>query len=409
MRKFTYTAKTGPKDIVNGTIEANDERDAVARILASGRVPVLVKPLIDSPAASAATLASDWKVVHARAPLADVAVMTRQMSDLLDAGLPILKALDLLSRQKQHPVIAPALVRMRRAIQEGSSLSAAMGQFPGIFSPIFVQMVRCGESGGNVSEVLVNLADFCDKDLEMRSKVKGALLYPGIIFCVGILTMAVMLTFILPRMTAMFEDMDTALPLPTQIVMAVSGFCAAYWWVILGVLAAIGYGLRRLWLDPAGRMAAERFFLTIPIVNEFLRDAETSRFSRTLGTLLQNGVIISAALESASAVVENTVFKADIKAAVQKVKAGSGVSQALKGSALFPELSLNLLAVGEEGGRLERGFFKLTVLCERRMNDTAQTFVTILGPAVLVGVVGVVGFMVIAMLLPMFKMNEMIQ
>ncbi len=400
-------AKAGPHETVDGVIEANDERDAVARIMARGHTPVWVTIEADSAVVSSGPLAADRRASSVKAPLAAVAMLTRQMADLLDAGLPILRALELLTRQKQHPALALALARMRKMVQEGSALSGAMALYPGIFSPVFIQMVRCGEAAGNVAQVLAHLADFCDKDLQLRSQVKGALLYPGIIFCVGLLTMAVMLTFILPRMIAMFDDMDRVLPLPTRLVIAVSDFCAAYWWLMLGFIAAVVSVLMRAWADPLGRLRVERFFLKIPIVNGFLRDAETARFSRTLGTLLENGVIISAALESAAAVVENSVFKADIKTAVQKVRAGSSVSQALKGSDLFPELSLNLLAVGEEGGRLERGFAKLTHLCERRMNETAQTFMTVLGPAVLVCVVAVIGFMVIAMLLPIFRMNDM--
>jgi type II secretory pathway component PulF len=269
-------------------------------------------------------------------------------------------------------------------------------------------MVKSGELGGYLSKVLNRLADFIEQDLIMRSQIKSSLLYPVIIFCVGLLTMFVLLTFVLPRLTVMFDDFGAALPLPTQIVIAVSGFFAQFWWLILGVVGGGIYYLQSWLKTTPGRLSLESFVMKVPILNEFVQSAQTALFAKTMATLLENGVTITAALESVTATMDNLLLKEHMQTVTLKVKQGGSLMDALKGSNYFSEVALNLIAVGEESGKLEKGLNKLAVMYERLTTETAKNFVTILGPMVLVVVVAIVGFVIIAMLLPMFSMNMII-
>jgi len=404
MPHYTYKAKRGPQDITAGLIQADSPEAAVAKIIQSGQTPLEVKLQADKPAA-----AGRGKVHSSnKIPLSVLAVFTRQLYDLLDAELPLLRSLDILARQKQHASLSPVIKQMAQTVNDGASLSTAMIQHSRIFGPLYVNMVKSGESSGHLPEVLSRLAMFTEKDLEIRSKVRSSLLYPLIILMVGALTLFVLLTFVLPRLTTMFEDFGAELPLPTKIVVALSGFFSNFWWLIILATAGIVYLIRQYANSPRGKEDIDRRVLTIPVISDFIREAELASFARTLGTLLESRIAIPVALESTAGVMGNTVFREEVKSIAEKVRAGVSLAQALKSSAVFSDIAINIVAVGEETGKLEKGLEKLARACDRRIQETSETFVTILGPLVLVIVVGIVGFMVVSMLLPMFKMNMII-
>jgi general secretion pathway protein F len=268
--------------------------------------------------------------------------------------------------------------------------------------------VRAAESSGQLPLVLNRLAQFLEADMQMLAKVKASLLYPAIILLVGLMTLFVLLSFVLPRLTLMFEDFDAQLPLITRMVVGTSQIFARFWWLMAIVLAAAIWWTRSYLQKPEGKAALDRLSLKIPLLKSFIENTQLSRFARTLGMLLESGVPIVTALESVTMVVDNSILQEEIKKMALKVKSGMGLAQAIKTSALFPEMAVDLIAVGQESGKLEKGLYKLAGLCERSSQEMSQVFVTILGPAVLVMVVGVVGFMIVAMLLPMFQMNMII-
>ena len=415
MPSFVYKAKAGPHDVTSGILQADNVQQAIAKIVQAGQTPIEVK-LQDNTAPAAVQAnrrpvpaeGSPKPVKSVKVPLPVISIFTRQMYDMLDAGVALSRSLEVIANQKQHPALKQIVEQMRGFVQEGGSLSAALAQHPAVFPPLYVNMVKSGEASGHLPEVLNRLAQFTEKDLEMQGKVKGSLMYPLIILVIGILTMFVMLTFVLPRMTAMFDDFDAALPWPTQLVVSLSSFCARFWWLIILVTGGIVFYCKQVLATPAGRLWLDQTALKMPILNQFIQQAEMARFARTMGTLLESGLTIPAALESVTAIIENIPLKEEMKEVLIKVKAGTSLTSALKASPLFPEMAINLIAVGEESGKLERGLYKLANTCERGTQETAEAFTTILGPAVLVIVVGIVGFMIVAMLLPMFKMNMII-
>ncbi len=407
MPNFIYKAKSGPSKIITGMLQAENEQEAVNKILQLGQVPLDVR--LESPGASVRRgKIRKSKENVSKVPLATVAIFTRQMCDMVDAGIPLLRSLEILLHQAQHPSMLLVLESMHEFVKGGGSLSGALAQFPETFPLFYVNMVKSGELGGYLPQVLNRLADFIEKDLQIRSQIKGSLLYPMIIFLVGVLTMFVLLTFVLPKLTVMFEDFDTALPMPTQIVIALSGFFSKFWWLILGVAGGAGYFIKR-WLETTqGQMHVETFVLKVPLLKKYVQNSQMALFSRTMGTLLESGVSISSALESVTETIDNTYFKTELQKITQKVREGSSLTAAVKGCPYFSEVAVNLIVVGEEGGKLERGLYKLATMCERATAETAQNFMTILGPMVLVVIVAVVGFVIVSMLLPMFRMNMII-
>ena len=404
MPQFLYKAKSGPQDVTSGIIEADSLADAVTRLTNAGKMPLDVKLYYKI------VLPSNDKNTPSGTKVSQAALFqfTRQLADLLEAGIPLARCMELLSRQRQFPLMVEIIESMTGLLQQGGSLSLALAKYPKIFPPLYIHTVKAAESSGQLPLVLNRLAQFLEADLQMQSKVKSSLLYPAIIFLVGLLTLFVLLSFVLPRLTLMFEDFDAELPLATRIVVAVSQVFASFWWLMAILITGAVFWIRSYLNTENGKDWIDGVSLKIPLLRSFIENTQLSRFARTLGMLLESGVPIVTALESVTMVVDNNALQAEVKKITIKVKSGMSLTQAIKASALFPEMAVDLIAVGQESGKLEKGLYKLAANCERSSQELAQAFVTILGPAVLVAVVGVVGFMIVAMLLPMFQMNMII-
>ena len=381
--------------MTSGVIEADTITEAVARLTSAGQMPVEVKPC-EKLKAIRKDPGPDVKVSQAA-----LYQFTRQLADLLEAGIPMARCMELLSRRRQFPLMAVSL-------QQGGSLSFALAKYPKVFSPLYIHTVKAAEASGQLPLVLDRLARSLEADMQMRSKVRSSLLYPAIIFVVGLLTIFVLLSFVLPRMTLMFEDFGAELPLPTRVVVAVSQVFARFWWLMAGIIAGAVFWMRSYVRTAKGKAWIDGISLKVPLLRSFIENTQVSRFSRTLGMLLESGVPIVTALESVTLVVDNSALQEEVRKMAFKVRSGMSLTQAVRSSALFPEMAVDLIAVGQESGKLEKGLYKLAAHCERSSQELAQAFVTILGPAVLVVVVGMVGAMIVAMLLPMFQMNMII-
>jgi len=404
MPQFFYKAKKGPKDIVTGLIEAETIAEAVKKLTNAGQVPIDVKLYLK------VVLPQSEKNFKFESKVSPVALFqfTRQLADLTESGIPLARCMELLSRQRQFPLMVEVIESISLMLQQGGSLSLALAKYPRIFSPLYVHTVKAAEASGQLPLVLNRLAQFLESDMQMQSKAKSSLLYPAIIFLVGLLTLFVLLSFVLPRLTLMFEDFDAQLPLPTRIVVGISQIFAQFWWLMAAVITGAVFWIRSYIKTEKGKATIDEVSLKIPLLKSFIENTQLSRFSRTLGMLLESGVPIVTALESVTLVVDNYALQEEVRKMALSVKSGMSLTQAIKASALFPEMAVDLIAVGQESGKLEKGLYKLAANCERSSQELAQAFVTILGPAVLVVVVGLVGFMIVAMLLPMFQMNMII-
>ncbi len=410
MPQFTYKAKSGPRDSVDGSIFAENVQAAIQKIIQLGQTPIDIQVVGGTETSSPVGFKKPAFALPTVAPvrLTAVAIFTRSLSDLLEAGMPLLRALELLSKQKLSPAFKQIISQMASEIKNGSSLSSALKGHPAVFNKLYVNMVKSAEASSNLPATLARLGQNLEQDLHVRARVKSALLYPCIILIVGITTVFVLLTFVLPRLTVLFDDFGADLPLLTKMVMGLSGFLSHFWWAILMIVGVLVFYAKQWSSTDQGRRQVSSSLLRLPIISDFLRDVEISRFALTLGTLLEAGVPITSALEACVGVTDNAVYTREIEIVAQKVHTGISLSQALKAGKVFPELAVNLVMVGEETGKLEQSLYKLAQISEQNSREITENFMTVLGPIILVVIVGIVGILIAAMLLPLLKMNMII-
>ena len=413
MPAFRYKAKGGPDKVVSGIVESSNLDNAVVQIIRQGLAPIDVT-LVEAAEAGKEqdaslqrTLKSSW-IGPRRAGPQQILLLTRQISDLVGASVPLLRALQIVLHQLRSSPLRDMVDDMYHFVQNGGSFSGALARHPDLFSPFYVNMARTGEVGGHLDKVLERLASHLEKDYEIRSKVRSSLTYPLLILAVGVLTVVVLLVFVIPRLSIMFDDFDEALPLPTLVLMRVSGFFARHWWWLFSVIVLGGiYGNR--WVNSAkGRLWFDDWKLRLPFLGEFIKVVEIGRFARTLGALLENGVPITSALNAVYPVVGNTVLSEAIRGISHEVGDGSTLRAAFQKSVFFPEMAVSMVSVGEEAGRLEESLFKMADTLERQSEQTVRLMISLLGPVVLIAIVVLVGFAVIAMLLPILRMNVLI-
>ena len=405
MPNFIYKAKKGPGQIIDGNIEAEDLNNAIHKITALGYSPIKVlqnnkkavspKPLSKISAAQSSS----------RIPLALIAVFTRQMFDLVDANVPILRALRLVHKQTKHPVFKNIIFEMCGFVEHGGNFSDALSKHPQIFSRLYINMVKAGEQSGSLGIVLDRLSDFIEKEQDVRSKVKSALFYPVLIMLVGGITVFILMAFVIPRLTVMFDDLGQSLPLITIILVTVSSFFAKFWWLIIGIIIVGFLQFKNLKKMPKGKLWLDTFILKVPVLGHFIIDIEIARFARTLGTLLESGVVIVTALGSVCEVLENEVLRQAITKVAEEVKKGGRLTQAMGKCVFIPESTVNMMAVGEETGTFERGLYKLADSHERKSERAVKIMTSLIEPILILCIGSIVGFIVIAMLLPLFQMN----
>ncbi len=409
MPQYSYKAKHGPTKIVEGVLEADNLDSAIIKVMRLGYTPLDVKEaaLKRNQIFSADVKPSfgfSKKVKHT-----EINLFTRQLCDLVEAEVPLLKSLNLILNQTQNLNFKNIVDQIQNFVKDGGTLSEGLAKHPDIFPPLYVNMIRSGEMSGNLAIVLNRLAEFSDKDLETRNKINSSLAYPLFILLVGIGTIFVLLTFVIPRLSVIFEDLGESLPLPTLILVNLSGFCARFGVFIIIALLAVFFYLREIFRSPKGRLWLDNLKLKIPILQQFIIQVEVGRFARTLGTLLESGVMIVPALNLVRDVLGNEILKQDVKKVAGRVANGDSLSVALKESQYIPEMALNMVAVGEQTGRLEQGFYKLADSYERQAEQSTRILTSLIGPMALVLIVLAVGFLVMAMLLPLFKMNLIIK
>jgi general secretion pathway protein F len=410
MPHFQYSAKEGPNKVVTNIIEADNSDQAIKKIIQLGLTPLDIFP------ASAQTLTASEKKAAPKVAftffkavsLSDLVVFTRQMSDLIEASVPILRTLQLVTNQTQNPRFKKIVEELTASVRDGQSFSSALARYPTIFSSLYINMVKTGEVSGKLNLVMTRLADYLEKQKDTRGKIIASLSYPILIMFVGVLTVFVLLTFVIPKLSVMFEDFDQKLPLPTIILMNVSSFFAHFWWAIIFGFVLTGVYLKRLLQTPLGKERLDTFLLKLPFLGDFFRVIEVAQFTRTLGTLVESGVVITSALNSVYYVVDNTVFKREVKKIADEVTNGRSLKAALRNTTFFPERAVNMISVGEETGELSRGLNKVADIFEREADQVIKTLVSLLGPIVLILIVSVVGCVVIALLLPILQMNTIV-
>lgn len=396
MPQYAYKAKSGPSEIRSGTIQADNREAAVRRLKADGLFPVSIIEVAAK---------KEKKSAFKKAGAQDVSTFTRQLANLIRSGFNLSAALGTLIAQTQNQRLAAIIREMQEKIQKGVEFSSALNAYPAAFSSFYVNMVKIGETTGKMDETLERLADFKEKETELISQVRSALTYPAFLFAVGIITIFVLTAFFIPRLVEMFADLEQALPLPTVIIMNVSGFMNRFWWLVLIVLAVVIALLRSYYLVERNRARVDAFFLHIPWARDIILKMEISRFTYALAVLLRSGVPILEALGVVTLSVDNRYLRQRIATFREKIRKGNSLSSCMKAERIFPAILANMAAVGEESGELNDMLFRIAATFEADVNRTVKTVVSMIEPVLILCIGAIVVLMVFAILLPIFQLD----
>jgi len=406
--QFQYRAVDPQGKIVEGTIEAAEVPAVVARLHDRGLIPINIASgegarREPSRISLPALPAIGGKRVKGR----ELLVMTQELSALVSSGLPLDRSLATLAELADNPELKRIMTEVLHAVQGGKSLAEALGQHPKAFPPLYVNMVKAGELGGFLEVVLLRLAEYLERGQAVRDEVRSALTYPILLTCSMGVSILFLLLYVLPKFSALFTDMGKALPLQARVILGISDVLRGYWWAIIGVVIAGVSAFRYSIRTPRGRYNWDQWKLRFVMVGPLLRKMEVASLSRTLGTLLKSGVPMLQALGVIKEVAGNLVISRAIGEVEVGVREGAGVADPLARSGVFPQLAVQMIAVGEETGRLDELLIKVAEHFDREVHVRIQQFTRLLEP-VLILVMGVgVGFIVISMLSAIFSVNDL--
>jgi type IV pilus assembly protein PilC len=340
----------------------------------------------------------------------DLAIFTRQFATMINAGLPLVQCLDILSKQTEKENFRAIIAQTMREVEAGTTLAEALAKKEnnGVFDELFVNMVEAGEAGGILDEILQRLATFIEKAEALRRKIQGAMVYPGVVMTVACLATAFMLIFIIPTFARMFTAFGGDLPLPTKIVMGLSSFLRSYWWAMLGGLVGFAFLLKRYHGTEKGKMQLDKLMLKVPVLGDVVRKGAVARFTRTLGTLISSGVPILTGLEITARTAGNRVIQEAIMAARASIREGETISAPLRQSNVFPPMVVSMISVGEETGALDDMLTRIADFYDSEVDAAVEALTSLIEPIMIVFMGTVVGGMVVAMYLPMFKLINVV-
>lgn len=403
MALFHYKAATSAGDVLEGEMEAADRKDVVRRLQAQGHVP------IRADAVHASMTSSPRKGLLRRRNVSrrDVEVFTLELAALVRAGLAVDKGLDILVEIEPPGPRRDLLRDLQTDVRGGMPFSDALARRDRLFSRFYISMVRAGELSGAMENALLRLADFLERARELRQEVGNALLYPLILVFIALLSMAVILGVVVPRISAMFEDSGQTLPWFTNLVIGVAGMVQDYGWMIGAVIGIAYLYARQFGNDPAVRKKWDGYLLSIPLLNTLLSEIEASRYTRTLGTLLENGVNLLDALEVSRQVVGNYAIASRLDRVSARVRQGEGLARPLMESRAFPSLASHLVRVGEETGSVDGMLLHLATIYEHQVQNTTKRMVTLLGPILILGLAVFIAAIMFALVVPILSINDL--
>ncbi|QJW97192.1 type II secretion system F family protein [Frigoriglobus tundricola] len=401
MPDFTYEAlaRTGAKS--TGTLTANSEREA-AQIL-DGRGLFPLKILLAKTQASGA-----GGIFGGRVSGRQTATFYAQLADLLHSGVPLLRSLELLERQTQNRTLQAVLREVRAKVADGTGLAQAMGQHPKVFNELAVSMVRAGQEGGFLEDVLKRVAGFVENQEDLKAKVVGSLAYPVFLAGAGTLVVTILMVFFVPKFEKIFEKLKEKNEMPsiTSAIMALSNFLIGYWWLIILVVVGLVVVYKRWAATPSGRLVVDRWRIRLPLFGPVFLSLALSRFCRILGTMLQNGIPILKALIIAKDSTGNSVLSAAIERSAENVTAGQKLADPLRKSGFFPSDVVEMITIAEEANSLEKVLIGIADNLDKRTARNLDMMVKLLEPIMLLVMAVIVGFIAIGLLLPVFKMSS---
>jgi type II secretory pathway component PulF len=415
MAKFNYKARNDGGEMVSGVLEAADRSAALSQISALGLFPVSVEsPQSEATAAVPRSSKSGtaprrlFQRGPAKPSLRDLANFTRQLSNLLKAGMPLTGALNSMTNLESKGIPPEICNALLSDVREGKTLSNAMALHPNSFPDMYLNMVKAGETSGSMVEVLTRLADHYERFAEVRSKVTTALVYPLFVMGLGVVLIFIFMSYILPKFMAIFDGMNVNLPTSTRILQGMSDFFSAYWWMIIIFGFVFSVLMKRYFATTSGKRRLHGWLLTAPLVSRIARPTYFGQFARTLGALMQNGVPVLTALKITENVVQNVILQGAIAMTREGVTDGKTIAQPLGRSGVFPKLMVDLVHIGEQTGDVPAALDNLADTYDNELNVSLRVITTLIEPVLIVVIAGVVGFMLVGVLQAMFKITSSI-
>ena len=344
-----------------------------------------------------------------RATTADVAVMTRQLATLVRAGVPLVDSISALVDQVEKETLVRVLTAVRESLKEGTSFAKSLEAHPRVFPPLYVNMVAAGEASGTLESVLERLADFSEGQARLRGKVTAALAYPVLMTIIGCIMVGVLMVAVVPKVVSIFENLGQELPWYTQVLIFVSNVVSGYWWLLLALAALGAYLFRRWKRTPQGLMKWDSFLLKAPIFGRLNLLVAVARFSRTLSTLLASGVPLLSAMDIVKNVLGNARLESVVTTAIASIREGESIADPLRRSGAFPPMVTHMIAVGEKSGQLEAMLENVSRAYEADVETRVSALTSILEPLMIVVLGGMVGFIAMAILMPLVQMNQLVQ
>lgn len=399
MALYEYSAFDQQGKQQRGVVEALSQKAASRKLRGQGLYPTKLT-------ATRSALGPAQRTFFRRVSAIQLGVATRQLATVLAAGMPLDEALAIVSEQQTQGELAAIMTRVRDDILQGSALHAALQAHPKIFPPVYTSMVRVGEASGTLDKVLLQLADYMDEQARFNAQLKTALTYPLLMFFVGSGVLIFLMIFVVPKITRMLEDLDQALPVPTQLLMSFSGFLVQSWWIILILIILALWLMRRFSVTARGRFWFDQNKYRLPFFGPLALQNATARFARTSATLLHSGVPLLTTLEIVQNLLGNNYLQRALDIVRERVTEGAGLSEPLYDAGVFPTMLPQMAAVGERSGELEGMLFKVAEIYEHQVETRLNSLMAILEPLMILIMGTVVGFIVLAVLLPIFQASQ---
>jgi type IV pilus assembly protein PilC len=400
MPTFEYTARTLKGDLVTDKVDLPSKDDVIAHLRKNRMIVVQVRE-----AKGGGFKMFGGPGIKTR----DVVIFTRQFATMINAGLPLVQALDILAQQTENKSLATITKSVVYDVESGHTLADALRKHPKAFSDLFVNMVAAGEAGGILDTILLRLAQFLEKNDAIVRKVKGAMIYPAVIFSVAGIAVATLLIFVIPTFQSMFASVNLTLPLPTRIVIGLSDLLQGYWWLMIIVSVGAVFLVRSYYKTTQGKLAIDRLLLKMPVLGDLLRKSAVSRFTRTLGTLISSGVSILDGLEITARTAGNMVIHNAVMESRASIAGGETIAAPLQKSKVFPPMVISMIAVGEQTGGLDEMLSKIADFYDDEVDAAVSALLSLMEPIMIVVLGVIVGGMVVALYLPIFDMVNAVQ
>jgi type IV pilus assembly protein PilC len=400
MPKFVYSARpTAGGDIQSGEMVVNTKDEVLSYLHRQKMIPVSVR---QKEAGINLTIGTGIKT-------RDIVIFTRQFATMINSGLPLVQSLDILAEQTENQAFRKVIQEVLYDVESGNTLADSMKKHPKVFTELYVNMVAAGEAGGILDTILLRLATFLEKNDALVRKIKGAMIYPGVILTVAVLAVVILLIFVIPTFQTMFESAGVPLPMPTRVVIGMSAFLQAYWWALgLGVIVA-AFLFRQVYATPDGKLFFDRLLLRLPILGDMQRKAAVARFTRTLGTLVSSGVAILEGLEITAKTAGNRVIHDAVMGSRASIAGGETIAGPLKESGVFPPMVVQMINVGEQTGGLDEMLSKIADFYDEEVDAAVEALLSAMEPIMIVFLGTIVGGMIVAMYLPIFDMINAVQ